>query len=94
MVVVALLGIADLLAAWLVTDPTVFVDLAFVLGIFHLIKGISSIVGSVIFGISPLWIWMDLTDLLTGLTLLFFWQLPWLWIPLVLKGTWSLFIGW
>jgi hypothetical protein len=94
MVVVALLGIADIIAAVLVADPAVFVDLAFVLGIFHLIKGLASIAGSVIFGISPLWIWMDLTDLLTGLTLLFFLQLPWLWIPLVLKGTWSLLTGW
>lgn len=94
MVIVAILGLLDILAALLITNPGAFAELAFALGIFHLIKGLASLAGSIIMGPSPFWIWMDITDLLTGLALLLVWQIPLLWLPLAAKGGWSLLTGW
>ena len=92
MVVVLLLGIADIIAAALLLNPGVFLTVAFIFGVLHLIKGISSIVGGILSGF--LFEFMGAIDLLTGLALLFTWDIPWLWLPLAIKGLYSIISGW
>jgi len=91
MVVVLLLGIADLIAAFLLVNPGVFVTIAFIFGVLHLIKGISSIIGGIISGF--FFEFMGAIDLLTGICLIFVWDIPYLWIPLAIKGLYSVVTG-
>lgn len=91
MVLVLLLGIADLIAAFLLVNPGVFVTIAFIFGVLHLIKGISSIIGGLLSGF--FFEFMGAIDLLTGLCLLFTFEIPYLWIPLAIKGIYSVVTG-
>lgn len=89
---VALLGILDVLATVLLLWPGLWLDVLFVLGVIYALKGLSSLVGSVLGGY---WFdWMGATDLLVGISFIFLMEIPYLWAPLLLKGVISVVTGW
>lgn len=90
--IVFFLGLIDIFAALILLFPnSILLGAAFWIGAIHLIKGIASLTGAIMSG---WWFeWMGLTDLLTGLALLLFWNVPYLWAPLIFKGIWSIILG-
>jgi len=88
---VALLGLLDILAAAILVWH-LWPELALLLGIVYLIKGLSSILGSIFSGF---WFeWMGITDILVGISFVLALEIPFLWIPLFLKGLFSAITGW
>ncbi len=90
--IVAFLGLLDIFAALILLFPnSPLVGLAFIIGAIHLLKGVFSLLGAFLSGF--LFDWMGAVDLLTGIALLFFWNIPYLWAPLIFKGIWSILVG-
>lgn len=85
---VTILSIIDILAGISLAIPNF---LGFYLGIIMLLKGISSIVGS--FASGFFFEIMGFIDLITGILLIFSFNIPWFWILPVLKGIFCLLIG-
>jgi len=85
---VTVLSLIDILAGISLAVPNF---LSFYLGIIMLLKGISSIVGS--FASGFFFEIMGFIDLITGILLIFNFNLPWFWILPVLKGIFCLLIG-
>lgn len=92
MVLCALLGLTDMFAAWLLLNPGWFPAVGFILGVVMLIKAASSLMGGA-FG-SFMIIVMGLIDLLAGIALVLGWNIPFLWLPLGIKGFYSFVSGW
>ena len=89
---VGLLGILDLFAAAMIFWPGLWLSILFILGVIYFIKGAMSLTGSLLGGF---WFdWMGLTDLLVGISFIFMINVPFLWVPLFLKGLWSVVTGW
>ena len=86
------LGILDIVAGFLTllsNDVVVGVFLFF--GWFMLIKGLFSLISSM--GQGYFLDWMGWIDLLTGITLLTAWNVPYIWVFCVLKGAYSTMFG-
>ena len=58
------------------------------IGLFILVKGLFSIVGSL--ASKYYFDWMGWIDLIVGMSLIFGFAIPWLWILPILKGSYSL----
>jgi len=84
-----ILSLLDILAGLLLLFRISF--LASVVGIIVLLKGISSVLGSIIS--RNFFDWMGLIDLVVGLTLVFNLGLDWFWIFPVLKGSYTLILS-
>ena len=65
--------------------------LAFYLGIIVLLKGISSVVGSIL--AKDFIIFLGLIDLIAGLMLIFNFSISWFWVLPMLKGIYCLVVG-
>ncbi len=69
----------------------IFPELAFWLGIIILLKGVSSVVGSIF---SKYFLdWMGFIDLIAGILLIFNLSIPWIWILPILKGSYTLILS-
>jgi len=86
--IIAILGILDILAGISLVFPNFLV---FYLGVIILIKGIFSIVGS--FASKFFLDFMGFIDLIVGLMLLFNFSIPFFWILPIIKGAYSLIVG-
>ena len=89
---VALLGFLDLFATAMLLWPDLWADILVTLGIIYLIKGGISFVGSVLGGF-----WFDvmgIVDLLVAVSLIFAFEIPFLWVALLVKGLFSAATGW
>jgi hypothetical protein len=85
------LGIFDFAVGFLTIWPGAIRNITMIIGIIALLKGISSLIGSLASGF---WFdFMGVIDLIAGLALIFVWEVPYLWLPLFLKGGWSLLMG-
>ena len=69
----------------------IFPGLAFWLGIIILLKGISSVVGSIFS--KYFFDWMGFIDLIVGILLIFNLSVPWFWILPILKGSYTLILS-
>lgn len=90
---VAILGLLDLLAALVIAFPSgVLSGLVVPLGLIMLFKGASSFLGSLLAGF-PFDI-LGLIDLIVGAALVFSWSIPLLWFFPLVKGIFSVITGW
>ncbi len=92
MVLCALLGLLDMFAAWMLFSPGWLPAVAFVLGVAMVIKAASSLMGGA--AGSLMIVAMGLIDMLSGISLLLGWGIPFLWLPLGIKGFYSFIMGW
>lgn len=85
----AILGLVDIVAGiYLIVGINY---LAKYLGIFILLKAISSLIGS--FATKFFFDFMGILDLIVGLSLIFSWNIPWIGILILIKGVYSLIFG-
>jgi len=81
----------DIITGLFLLFPNAFPTVSFYLGIIVLLKGLSSMVGSLL---AKDWIvLLGIIDLIAGLMLIFNFSFPWFWILMVLKGIYSLIVG-
>jgi len=66
--------------------------LGFYLGIITSLKGVSSAIGGITMK-NIVFIILGIIDLIAGIMLLFGFSIPWFWILLMIKGTYSLIAG-
>jgi uncharacterized membrane protein HdeD (DUF308 family) len=84
-----ILSLLDILAGILLIFP--HQSLAFYIGIAVLIKGVSSLIGSIL---ARDWIiFLGFIDLIVGLMLLMNFSISWFWVFPIIKGLYSLIIG-
>ncbi len=90
--ILAFLGAIDIIGAvLLLTGKSAPQFIVFWIGIIILLKGIASVLGSVASGF-----FLDILgaiDLIVGLSLIFSWSLSWFWWAPLIKGAYSLFVG-
>jgi len=88
----SLLGLIDILAGFFILfSESIPSGILFFLGIIILLKGISSITGGLL--AKFFFDFLGWIDLIVGLALIFSWNIPFLWILPILKGTYCLIIG-
>ena len=86
--ILAVLGILDIIAGICLVYPNFLV---FYVGVIILIKGMFSIIGS--FAVKYFLDFMGFIDLVVGLMLLFNFSIPFFWILPIIKGVYSLIVG-
>ncbi|MCD6476753.1 MAG: hypothetical protein J7K26_01125 [Candidatus Aenigmarchaeota archaeon] len=84
----SLLGLLDIIAGLYVIFNIKI--LALYIGIFVLIKSISSLIGGIK---SPMILIMGIIDLLVALNIIYSWHIPWVAILILIKGVYSLIVG-
>jgi len=87
----ALIALLDIIAGIMLMFPGFGESIAFYVALLMLIKSLSSLLGGMldstfIFG-------LGLIDLLAALMIFFNFTVPWFWLLLLLKGTYSFLIG-
>ena len=89
---VAALGVLDIIVGLSILFKEFFAGLALVLGVIVLLKGLFSVLGSLMhkFFLDILgWV-----DLLAGVVLLFSIDIPLIWLAIIIKGVYSIVMGW
>ena len=90
--IVVVLGVVDIIAGFLTLFETDVVFGVFLyLGIFMLLKGLLSLITSMMKGYFLSW--MGWVDIAIGITLLTPWNIPYIWVLAILKGGYSVFMG-
>jgi hypothetical protein len=87
----ALVSLIDLIAGVLLMLPGIFPSIVFYVAVLMIIKAISTLIGGLL-GRSFIII-LGLIDLLGGLMLLLNFNVPWFWLLLMIKGSYSFIVG-
>ncbi len=92
MVFLIILGIIDILAGLAFASFELFPQsIIYFLGILMLLKGLYSYITALMGGF-PFDL-LGLIDIFAGISLIFLWPFNILWVPLVIKGVYSLVVG-
>ncbi len=89
---IIILGILDVIAGFLTfLETDIVTGVFFYFGCFMLLKGIYSMLTSAVKG----WYldFMGWIDLLAGITLLTVWNIPYIWVLVIIKGVYSAMFG-
>ena len=87
-----ILALIDIIAGIGLLLPGIFPTLFFYLGIIMILKGLSSLGGS-LFSKEILFTIIGTVDIIVGSMLIFNFSIPWFWIFPILKGLYSFVIG-
>jgi hypothetical protein len=90
--ILIILALIDIIAGIGLLFPGIFPTLFFYLGIIMIVKGLSSLGGS-LFSKEILFLIFGVVDIIVGSMLIFNFTIPWLWIFPILKGLYSFVIG-
>jgi uncharacterized membrane protein HdeD (DUF308 family) len=87
----AIISLIDIIAGILLMFPDIFPPIVFYIAVLMIVKSISSLISGLL-GRSFIVI-LGLIDLFAGLMLLFNFNMPWFWLLLMIKGSYSLIVG-
>lgn len=87
----AMISALDIIIGIMLMIPGILLPVAFYLGVLMFIKGLSSVIGGLMG--SEFIIILGLIDILAGLMVIFNFTIPWFWLVVLLKGTYSFIVG-
>ena len=87
----AVISLIDLIAGVLLMLPDVFPQITFYVAVLLILKSISTLMGGLLE--RSFFVVLGLIDLLAGFMLLFNFIVPWFWLLLMIKGSYSFIVG-
>ncbi len=87
----AIISLIDIISGLLLMLPDIFPPIVFYIAVLMILKSISSLIGGLL--ARSFIVILGLIDLFAGLMLLFNFNMPWFWLLLMIKGSYSLIVG-